>query len=82
MSLTTLRTVPDMRSASQARHEDLLHLTTRLIIEYSGALPAGSVMRCVARAHHDLLAAGVYDMGAAEEVARRRLVERAALRAG
>ena len=69
-----------MTNASLTTHDGLLDLTDRLIVEYRGALPAGAVMRCVARTHHQLRAAGLADDAPhyTEEVTRRRLAERVA----
>ena len=64
---------------AEQRHQlrdELLAMTERLVAEYAGRVPAGSVMRTVARCHHSYLARG----GAADDVviaveraARRRL---------
>ena len=69
-----------MTTATMTRHDGLLDLTDRLIVEYRGALPAGAVMRCVARTHHQLVAAGLGEEAPqyTEEVTRRRLTERVA----
>jgi hypothetical protein len=53
----------------------MLAMTESLIAHYSGVIPAGSVMRCVARCQEHLLRAGVRDglVAAVEASARRRL---------
>ena len=43
----------------QSAHAELVALTESLIAEYSGRIPAGTVIRCVAQAREQLLRAGV-----------------------
>lgn len=47
-----------VEARSTARQE-LREVTNTLIAEYSGRLPAGTVIRCVARAREQLLRSGV-----------------------
>lgn len=63
--------------ARWAAHQDLLEVTDSLIAEFAGLLPAGTVIRCVARAREQLLGSGVQSglAGAAESTARQRLTE-------
>lgn len=66
------------RRRSHAIHDDLIALTDRLIAQYSGALPAGAVMRCVSRTYQELRIAGVRDdvLSRTEQVARTQLAAR------
>ena len=60
------------------RAEDpIREITGRLVAEYSGALPPGTVMRCVARCRHQLRRAGIRAGldHAVEAMARHRLRE-------
>jgi hypothetical protein len=56
---------------------DLLAMTESLIAEHAGVVPAGTVMRCVARSHELLMRAGVREgiVAATEAAVRRRLRE-------
>lgn len=70
----------DALSAVEARwatREDLLEVTTALIAEFAGRLPAGTVIRRVARAREQLLSSGVRSglTVATESMARLRLSE-------
>lgn len=58
----------------QAVRKDLLDLTERLVAEHS-SLPAGSVIRCVARCKEELVGAGVRSglVDAVDAMARQRL---------
>lgn len=63
--------------ARRATREDLQEVTNSLIAEFADRLPAGTVIRCVARAREQLLGSGVR-LGlavAAESMARLRLSE-------
>lgn len=42
-----------------AVHADMLAMTERLVAEYAGRLPAGTVIACVARSREQLLRSGV-----------------------
>jgi len=57
--------------------QDLSDVTASLIAEFTGQLPAGTVIRCVARSRDDLLRAGLRSglIVAAESLARTRLSE-------
>lgn len=58
------------------QREELLAMTERLVAEYAGMVPAGSVMRTVARCHVDARrSGGLRDdvVGVVEQVARARL---------
>jgi hypothetical protein len=63
--------------ARLAAQRDFLRLTDSLIAEFAGLLPAGTVIRCVARAREQLLRSGVRSglAAAAESTARPRLTE-------
>ena len=54
---------------------DLLRMTERLIADYAGIIPAGSVMRTVARCHSQMRRLGVRDelVPVVEQAARTRL---------
>jgi len=54
-----------------------MDVTASLIAEFAGRLPAGTVIRCVARAREQLLGSGVRSglTLAAESMARLRLSE-------
>lgn len=56
----------------------LLDMTHDLVRQYEGRLPAGSVIRCVARCREELMVMGVRDgLGVAlEAMARHRLDDR------
>ena len=61
--------------ARQVMREQLRSVTASLIAEFAGDVPAGAVIRCVARARDELLRSGV-DTGlpaAAEAMARLKL---------
>ena len=65
--------------ARWATQQDFIDLTTALITEFEDELPAGTVIRCVARVRAHLLGAGVRGPGlavAAESLARLRLSDR------
>ena len=64
--------------ARWATREDLQEVTSSLIAEFAGRLPAGTVIRCVARAREQLLGTGIRSglAVAAESMARLRLSER------
>ena len=58
------------------QRDELLAMTERLVAEYAGMIPAGSVMRIVARCHHSYLLRrgdGADVVPAVEEAARTRL---------
>ena len=58
--------------ARQARRAELRKLTDELIAEFSGTVPAGTVMRVVARVREELQRCGVrVDLAAATEAAAR-----------
>lgn len=61
--------------ARRSSRGDVMAVTDRLIAEFAGALPAGTVMRHVCRAREQLLATGVRAglAVAAEAMARTRL---------
>ena len=61
--------------ARQEMREQLRSVTASLIAEFAGEVPAGAVIRCVARARHDLLSSGIHTgvPAAAEAIARLRL---------
>ena len=61
-----------------ARHA-LLDVTHDLVVEHEGRVPAGSVIRCVARCRDELVLMGLRDglVEAVEAMARRRLRDRA-----
>jgi hypothetical protein len=61
--------------ARWATREDLQKVTSSLIAEFAGRLPAGTVIRCVARAREQLLVSGMRSglAVAAESMARLRL---------
>jgi hypothetical protein len=63
--------------ARWAAQQDLLEVTSSLIAEFAGRLPAGTVIRCIARARQQLLGAGVRSglTAAALSMARLRLSE-------
>lgn len=63
-----------------AARRALLELTYDLVKQHEGYLPAGSVIRCVARCRDELLLMGVRDglFDAVEAMARRRLRDRCA----
>ena len=63
--------------ARWATREDLEEVTTSLIAEFAGRLPAGTVIRCVSRAREQLLSSGVRSglAVAAESMVRLRLSE-------
>jgi hypothetical protein len=64
---------------AQRQHvrEQMLAMTERLVADYSGVVPAGSVMRCVSRLWLQLRQAGQDGdvVAAVEAAARRRLAE-------
>lgn len=64
--------------ARWATRADFQDVTDSLIAEYAGRLPAGTVIRAVARAREQMLSAGVRSglAIAAEAMARLRLSER------
>ena len=71
---------PDASNAVEARwatREDLRDITSSLIAEFAGRLPAGTVIRCVARAREQLLSSGMRSglAVAVESMARVRLSE-------
>ena len=56
----------------RAVREDMVAMTERLVAEHEGLIPAGSVIRCVARCQDRLLRAGLrHSIVAATEVAAR-----------
>jgi hypothetical protein len=59
----------------QIARDEMLAMTDGLIAEFSGLLPAGSVMRCVARCRKQLHRSGVRHglVAATEAAARMRL---------
>jgi hypothetical protein len=60
----------------RSSRQELRTVSIGLVAEFSGRVPAGEVLRCIARAREDLLRAGV-DAGlavAAESLARTRLL--------
>lgn len=63
--------------ARSATRQDLQEVTSSLIAEFAGRLPAGTVIRCVARAREQLLGSGMRSglAVAAESMARLRLSE-------
>jgi len=63
--------------ARWAAREDVQEVTSSLIAEFAGRLPAGTVIRCVARAREQLLGSGMRSglAVAAESMARMRLSE-------
>jgi AAA+ superfamily predicted ATPase len=63
--------------ARRSTRQDLQEVTNSLIAEFDGRLPAGTVIRCVARSRQQLLASGVRSglPVAAEAMARLRLSE-------
>ena len=65
----------DGAESRRATREQLLAVTTSLIAEFAGLLPAGTVIRCVARTQEQLRRAGVRAELAvvAEASARHRL---------
>lgn len=70
----------DVMSAVETRsvaRQDLVEMTMSLIAEFADVLPAGTVIRCVARVRDQLLGAGVRAglVVAAESTARLRLSE-------
>ncbi len=62
-------------AARRSAEHDLVAVTDLLIAEFAGILPAGTVIRHVARAREQLLGSGVRTglATAAEALARRRL---------
>lgn len=66
---------PSRLEARRSSRRDLMAVTDRLIAEFAGALPPGTVMRHVCRAREHLLATGVRAglAIAAETMARTRL---------
>lgn len=54
---------------------ELLSLTERLVDEYAGLVPAGSVMRLVARCHDRTRRSGAADLALVEALTRRHLDE-------
>lgn len=72
------------RSVAKHRMDDPVHeVSARLVAEYRGALPPGTVMRCVARCRYQLRQAGIRAGmdHAVEAMARRRLRELREIRA-
>lgn len=72
------------RSIGRHRMDDpIREVTGRLIVEYRGALPPGTVMRCVARCRQQLRQAGIRAGldHAVEAMARHRLRELRQIRA-
>jgi hypothetical protein len=72
---------PDANSRVESRWatvQEVREVTTSLLAEVAGLLPAGTVIRCVARAREQLLGAGVRAglAVAVESMARLRLAER------
>ena len=67
----------DAVEARWAAREDLREVTSSLIVEFAGRLPAGTVMRCVARAREQVLGSWVRSgvTVAVESMARLRLSE-------
>ena len=61
--------------ARQTTHSELESVTSTLIAEFSGVVPAGTVIRCVAQAREQLLDSGVRAglAAATESAARIRL---------
>ena len=59
----------------QATHRDMMVLSMSLTAEFSGRVPAGTVIRCVAQAREQLLASGVRAglVAAVESMTRTRL---------
>ena len=72
------------RSVRNRHMDDLIRdVTGRLVAEYRGSLPPGTVLRCVARCRYHLLQAGIragLDQ-AVEAMARHRLRELRQIRA-
>jgi hypothetical protein len=64
-----------MKTTASSVREELRLITSRLIKEFAGRLPAGTVIRCVANAREQLFRSGVRDglATATEAAARRRL---------
>jgi hypothetical protein len=69
--------------AHRSANDSYTALTSRLVSEYRGILPPGTVMRCVARCREQLRRAGVRAglEHAVEAMARYRLRELQAVRA-
>jgi hypothetical protein len=63
------------QEARRATHDELMAVVMSLIAEFSGQLPAGTVIRALAQAREQLLAAGVRTglASAAEALAREQL---------
>lgn len=63
--------------ARWATRENLEDVTASLIAQFAGRLPAGTAIRCVARAREQLLSSGVRSglAVAAESMARLRLYD-------
>ncbi len=61
----------------QSFREEVLAMSERLVAEYAGQVPAGSVLRYVARCHEQLRLAGVDDglVAAIEDAVRLRLAD-------
>ena len=74
-----------MRGTIGFRQEDerISEITGRLVAEYGGVLPPGTVLRCIARCRHQLRRAGVRAGldHAVEAMARHRLRELREVRA-
>ena len=77
MLVAQLETLPS--ADRQAQRAALATLTVRLVAEFAGRLPPGSVIRCVARCRESLAGMGVRDglvlavEGMARGVLRQRL---------
>ncbi len=72
------------RSVGEHRMDDpIRELSGRLVAEYRGALPPGTVLRCVARCRYQLRQAGIRAGldHAVEAMARHRLRELREIRA-
>jgi hypothetical protein len=80
MRLSTLSVDHVGFEARRAAREELIEVTEALIAEFAGAVPAGTVIRQLALAREQLLAAGVRAglAAAAEAMARVRLTGLAA----
>ena len=53
------RTAAEIHDQRIAARDELHEVTTSLIAEFAGRVPAGTVIRCVAKAREQLLRAGV-----------------------
>lgn len=68
----------DLMRSRQAGRDDMLRMTERLIADYAGRVPAGGVMRVVARSQEQLrsIGDGSHLVERTEMLARIRLAKR------